>query len=790
MAEASEHQFEHFRETQERLERLGLDQSDPEVMEVAEYLSDNEEDVIEEKEPEIDIASSIVVVDGLPVVPEKKIPKLSKFLFKIYSQFGEYGEEDFTMPVQDGKTLGFAFIAYADKDAAKRAIRETDQFEMDKKHTLTVCPFSKLAQWGAEPDEYESPVQEPFRPKEELFSHLTDKLSRDQFVMRYARETEIFWADGRHEPTLCTNGNREKTGKSWCEREAVFSPEGTYLATFHSQGVQLWGGKHWKNIKRFAHREVMKVNFSPRENYMVTWDGHTDPSKKDAIIVWDVRSGKQLRKFAYPGAAIVTIEGLSSARRTHGQTVTQPGSGSEGTVIGVNSGTDVDVLVTCAGFRPAMTVSVGSEEDAGMPVKVTKRKYEWPFFKWSHDDKFLACKKFKEGKCDAISIYQTPDMKLHNKSSLPTPNCEEFYWAPRGVAHGGKISEDADAKADPVLSYYTLERGNAPASVKLYTLPSRKEMRSKNLVNVKEIKMHWQAQGRYLCMQVTRHTKSRKTCYTDLNLFHMAEKDTPIDMLEIKDDIKHFAWEPNGDRFGVIHGEGQHRLNVSFYSMRDNKGRPALTHLYMLEDKQANKLYWSPMGNNVVLAGLDIINGQLEFYDVNAKYSMATQTHFMCNHISWDPSGREVCTAVVKPMFGGDSLKYELENGYTLWTFQGVLILKKSQQKFYSFQWRPRPPLLLTLDEQRKIEKNLRKYINSYQEVDKQANRLRFAKQRAERRKLVLAYQALLSSRAADVERHVAGLKTNNWEQSAEDDYEYMDDVEESLVSETSEVLK
>ena len=74
--------------------------------------------------------------------------------------------------------------------------------------------------------------------------------------------------------------------------------------------------------------------------------------------------------------------------------------------------------------------------------------------------------------------------------------------------------------------------------------------------------------------------------------------------------------------------------------------------------------------------------------------------------------------------------------------------------------------------------------------MDKQANRLRFARQRAQRRKLVLAYQELLASRAGDVEKHVAGMRANNWEQSAEDDYEYIDDVEESLVSETSEVLK
>ena len=59
MAEASEHQMEHYAEVQERLERisasLGLDKDDPEVQEVAEYLSDNEEDVVVDEEPEIDV---------------------------------------------------------------------------------------------------------------------------------------------------------------------------------------------------------------------------------------------------------------------------------------------------------------------------------------------------------------------------------------------------------------------------------------------------------------------------------------------------------------------------------------------------------------------------------------------------------------------------------------------------------------------------------------------------------------------------------------------------------------
>jgi translation initiation factor 3 subunit B len=38
-----------------------------------------------------------------------------------------------------------------------------------------------------------------------------------------------------------------------------------------------------------------------------------------------------------------------------------------------------------------------------------------------------------------------------------------------------------------------------------------------------------------------------------------------------------FAWEPKGHRFAIVHGEG--RPNVSFYSMRDDRGKPGIKHL-------------------------------------------------------------------------------------------------------------------------------------------------------------------------------------------------------------------
>lgn len=44
------------------------------------------------------------------------------------------------------------------------------------------------------------------------------------------------------------------------------------------------------------------------------------------------------------------------------------------------------------------------------------------------------------------------------------------------------------------------------------------------------------------------------------------------------DKIIAFAWEPQGTRFAVVHGDGP-RYNISFYSMKNDKGKSEVTCL-------------------------------------------------------------------------------------------------------------------------------------------------------------------------------------------------------------------
>jgi translation initiation factor 3 subunit B len=92
-----------------------------------------------------------------------------------------------------------------------------------------------------------------------------------------------------------------------------WSPLGTYIASLHRQDVRLWGGPSWEQQQRFARPLVKLMDFSPREQYLVTWSNEPIVIPEGAlqgpqyfppddeghnIAVWDINSGDLLRTFS------------------------------------------------------------------------------------------------------------------------------------------------------------------------------------------------------------------------------------------------------------------------------------------------------------------------------------------------------------------------------------------------------------------------------------------------------------------------------------------------------------
>jgi translation initiation factor 3 subunit B len=62
-----------------------------------------------------------------------------------------------------------------------------------------------------------------------------------------------------------------------------------------------------------------------------------------------------------------------------------------------------------------------------------------------------------------------------------------------------------------------------------------------------------------------------------------------------------------------------------------------------------------------------------------------------------------------------------MENGWNLHTFSGTTLSENPTEKFKQFSWRPRPPTLLSKEEQKQVRKNLREYSKEFEEEDKYA---------------------------------------------------------------------
>jgi len=91
---------------------------------------------------------------------------------------------------------------------------------------------------------------------------------------------------------------------------------------------------------------------------------------------------------------------------------------------------------------------------------------------------------------------------------------------------------------------------------------------------------------------------------------------------------------------------------------------------------------------------------------------MNEASHFMVTNITWDPTGRYVCSSNT---YGGHSV----ENGYNMWNFQGSKVFEASLEGFIQFQWRPRPPSLLKEINNKEIKKNMKSYTRDFEIKDK-----------------------------------------------------------------------
>jgi len=614
------------------------DQDDEDLIDFVSECGDEIEQV--EPPPVLDTKfPTTLFICNVPKVSKEKYDKLMNVLGKLIDKYGP-NERNMPMNPETGMTQGFLFVEYQTVDSAARAAQTLNGMSLDRSHTFKVVKFDDFDAITSRPDEFQAQRTLNTFSRADFRLWLQDSKCREQLLLRYQNETEIYWLDPLvGAPVLCYGGEDHKRAKKiWCDWRVEWSPLGSYLATFHKQGIALWGGPQFTKKARLACANVKSICFSPNEDYLISWNG-SHPSENDdhAVKFFQVLTGECVRE-----------------------------------------------------CRTPLKSPTGDE---------------WPHFSWSPDGKFFAeC-------CDsAIIVRDCQTFELikdeeGKRRTLKFESLSTFQWSPK----------------DNKIAVWTLEQNNNPARLVIVDIPSRVEVASRSRTQV-EATMHWQSAGDYLCLLVTKLSKTKKREKTNIEIFRIRDKNVPVDIVEVQDMVKGFFWETKGSRFAIITtDEAGHKPKLIFYKLGKEKCENVCS--IDLPSNSFNTIFWAPDGQYFVCAATghgaagDLLFGGL--MPDNKLEVYFKDEHYMLNNVQWDPSSRYVMTAVTQPHSNeAGGFRFSMEAGYALWTFQGRLIHRQIKEKLYEIGWRPHPPCLLSEKKQADVRTNIKQFTKRYDAHD------------------------------------------------------------------------
>ena len=281
--------------------------------------------------------------------------------------------------------------------------------------------------------------------------------------------------------------------------------------------------KKGEDVYTRTHWTESYVQWSPKGSFLAT-------VHRQGVALWGGDSFGRIAKFGHNGVQFIEFSPCERFLAT--------GSTHEPTKAGEMTTVVINFFDTRSGGK--LRQFMGPISDF---VGQGQQGFTWPVFKWSGQSKDDSGAFFAKMGTGVISVYEAPEMTLVDKKSIKLEGVVDFCWSP----------------ADPILAAFQPEQGggNQPARVSLIGLPSKKEVRSKNLFNVVGVNMYWQSSGDYFAAKILRTTKSKKSTYSGFELFRLREPNCPMEVLELAnkaEKIVAFAWEPKGHRFAVIHG--------------------------------------------------------------------------------------------------------------------------------------------------------------------------------------------------------------------------------------------
>ncbi|XP_055357345.1 eukaryotic translation initiation factor 3 subunit B-like [Paramacrobiotus metropolitanus] len=546
----------------------------PNFADPADYIdniSDEEllTDILKVRPNETTGMESIIILDGLPMVPPERLEKLKNVVKKIMGQLASFDVAEIINEIhpldENNVSKGFAFYEFADSDAepstAARVKKAMNGYKFDKQHTLSADFFVDFDKYISVPDEAEEPTVRPFKDPGNLRYWLESDDCYDHYAVIWGGNTGTekmtAYANSPVEPALLEERDH------WTDRYAIWSPLGTYLATFHQKGVALWGGPKFAQITRFSHEGVVNAAFSPNERYILTMRNKPEhlPVDEQCLILWDVVTSAKKKSFAWSEKDSPNPNFLKwSPDENYFATMTKN---------------------ECINIYNTKTFSRVVREIPGVAD-----------FSWSPAHNYLAYwvreSDNKDVPARVVLLYVPPDKdkpmeEIRSKQLFSVKDCE-FYWQKNGDYMAVKVQRYKHIKKKGENKF---DYGGIFHNLEIFTLIKRKEVPVESIeIRDPIVDLSWEPNGNKLVVLTVADSVTSANFYSGRQgvTFELVKK------LALRHKVEKISWSPMG-QFVVLHTASSGSVGYLIFVDTADLSVLADVEHFLLSDVQ-----WDPTG--------------------------------------------------------------------------------------------------------------------------------------------------------------------------------------------------
>ncbi|OMJ22743.1 Eukaryotic translation initiation factor 2A [Smittium culicis] len=407
-----------------------------------------------------------------------------------------------------------------------------------------------------------------------------------------------------------------------------YSPDGRYLAWSTSTNISILSASDYKIISEIPEKNVVEVSFSPKGNYMMTYERFvksTESAQHRNLKVFKTETGELLGSFTQKSSASWQLQ-WPEDESFCAQLVTNNVHFFKPTA---NMGTSSpDMKLNIEGIK-AFSISPGLSPLVATFIPEIKNKP-------------AAIRLFKLG------IFNQP---ISNKSFFKAEKVE-FMWHSLGISTVSNF-------LDPIFLLIMQNVSNINSSLIILLIFSIICCLGTSL----------------LALTHTDVDNTGKSYYGETNLYYMSivgNFDCRVP-LNKEGPIHDVVWNPIEKEFVVIYGFMPAKI-----SLFDNKAN----EIFCFGIEPRNMVKFNPQGRVLAIAGFGNLSGHVDLWDYKKRKlvkSINAHGSTICN---WSPCGRYLLAATLSP-------RLRVDNGFKIWHYSGNLVHSRPINELYDVQWRP-----------------------------------------------------------------------------------------------------